>query len=167
LPAPHERLKRADALLEELAAAVGDRAELKTKIAAARAELAAAQNAITPSVAPASGGSGTPEAATHPMEDGAFQALFAAMQNERLDRQKLRLLSAAAADNQFYVYQVHELLKLLPAEKVKVGAARILLQHPPVDPDNVAQLYELFRTEAGKQELRSVLEQKHAPEPGR
>jgi hypothetical protein len=157
----HERLQRADALLAELGAALGDRADLQRKVVAARAELGALKQTLPEdaerTVAP-SDTSAAAATSAQPLEDGAFRDLFVAVRKQRLDRDRLRLLSAAAQGHQFFTYQVLELLRCLPAEKVKLQGARVLLQRPLMDPENSEELQGLFRMAESRHELGALIE---------
>lgn len=91
------------------------------------------------------------------MADGQFEALVRAMRAEPHEDRKLAVLQTAAQRNFFSIGQVGALVDLFAFGDGRVGAVRAV-RGRIVDPENSFVLYEHFRFESEKEQVRRLLE---------
>ena len=96
------------------------------------------------------------ELAPQPMEAARFEALIKALSAEGFAKGKLRVVSEAAAHNQFSVAQVKKVMRQFSFAEGKVKSAAAL--HPKViDPQNFFQVYAELTFDGDKKKLRKLL----------
>ncbi|RKH38865.1 DUF4476 domain-containing protein [Corallococcus llansteffanensis] len=98
-----------------------------------------------------------PPPVVRPIADAQFRSLTQAMVREAFPRDKLRVLSQVAPNENFLVSHVLTLLGQFPHSNDKLEVVRVM-RPALLDPQNGFELYQAFPFSSDKQKLQEILD---------
>ncbi|MFP2902699.1 DUF4476 domain-containing protein [Corallococcus sp. 4LFB] len=98
-----------------------------------------------------------PPPVVRPIADAQFRGITQAMLREAFPREKLRILSQVAPNENFLVTHVMSMLGQFSFSNDKLEVVR-LMRPTLLDPQNGYQLYQAFPFSSDKEKLQAILE---------